>query len=355
MKWYAPQDVVMSVSSHNTVRSESLPLVSIGVPVYNGARYLESALECLVAQTYPHLEILISDNASTDETPAICARFQARDPRIRYYRAETNHGAPWNFNRCAELAQGRYFMWAAFDDLRHPEYVSRCVAALEADPEAVVCSTQVEFIDEQGRPTHCRLLEPGEEAIRPSGETRRERIRGMLRLPAWFDLYGLIRKSALDRITPYQEIWCGDEVMLIDLALQGRFISLPDKLFSYRMFAEKPLANVARTLVAPGQQPPPVGNSLAVVAMIRRILVARIPAGERCFLAVYLLLLSTILYGAMRKHVREELGPSFGYAWRRRRFADLAGLVVVAGALAIPRSLVVLPTRLLLTIRSSQG
>lgn len=91
------------------------------------------------------------------------------DPRLRYYRAPTNLGAVWNFNRVFELASGEYFMWAAFDDLRAPRYVSACVAKLESNPEAVLCCTGVGFIDEGGQQIQVPVHRYG---LRPNGRQR---------------------------------------------------------------------------------------------------------------------------------------------------------------------------------------
>src|SRR3954452_21534224 len=107
--------------------SESQPLVSIGLPVYNGEQFIRTALDSLLGQTYQPLELIICDNASTDQTAAICQEYLAKDQRVRYYRNPTNLGAVKNFNRAFELSSGIYFMWAADHDLREPTFVSRCV------------------------------------------------------------------------------------------------------------------------------------------------------------------------------------------------------------------------------------
>lgn len=112
--------------------TDERPLVSIGVPAYNGADYLRQALDSILAQTYDHLEVIISDNASEDDTESICREYAARDARIRYERNETNRGAAWNYNNVVELAGGKYFKWAAHDDWLAPTYVERCVAELES-------------------------------------------------------------------------------------------------------------------------------------------------------------------------------------------------------------------------------
>lgn len=113
-------------------------LVSIGMPVYNGERYIVEALDSLLAQDYENFELIISDNASTDRTQGICLEYTSRDKRIRYYRNETNMGALWNFNRVFELSSGEYFMWASHDDLWRPHFISELVGLLEATPSAVL-------------------------------------------------------------------------------------------------------------------------------------------------------------------------------------------------------------------------
>src|ERR1700737_2789384 len=93
-----------------------VPRVSIGLPVYNGERYLRFAIDSLLEQDYINFELIISDNASTDATQAICQEFADKDPRVRYYRNQTNLGASGNYDRVFELARGDLFKWAAHDD-----------------------------------------------------------------------------------------------------------------------------------------------------------------------------------------------------------------------------------------------
>ena len=121
------------------------PTVSIGLPVHNGAAFLAEAIESIPAQTFTDFELVISDNASTDRTPEICRSYTAADGRIRYYRQEANIGAARNYNVVFQRSSGKYFKWAAHDDLIRPTYLARCVAALEADPEAVLCHSIVEI------------------------------------------------------------------------------------------------------------------------------------------------------------------------------------------------------------------
>lgn len=114
------------------------PLVSLGIPVYNGERFINQALDALLAQTYDHLELVISDNASTDRTGEICQGYAANDPRIKYFRSPINNGVYANYRRVVALATGEYFMWAAADDLKPPTAVEECIKAILKNDRAVM-------------------------------------------------------------------------------------------------------------------------------------------------------------------------------------------------------------------------
>src|SRR5688572_17365722 len=106
-------------------------MVSMGLPVYNVERFLDESIESFLSQTFRDIELIISDNGSTDGTAAICRRWAQRDTRVRFVRSEVNRGLAWNHNRVAELATGEYFMWAPADDRFSSDYVRRCVEVLE--------------------------------------------------------------------------------------------------------------------------------------------------------------------------------------------------------------------------------
>ena len=131
--------------------SEIHPRVTIGVPVFNGESFVGKTLDSLLNQTFSDLEIVISDNASTDRTEEICRAYAARDPRVRYYREAVNRGAAWNHNRVFALARGEYFKWNSADDLCAPQFLARCVAALDRDPTAVMAVSEAVEIDERGK------------------------------------------------------------------------------------------------------------------------------------------------------------------------------------------------------------
>lgn len=127
------------------------PKVSIGMPVYNGAKTIEKAINSILAQTFQNFELIISDNASNDETENICRRFASKDPRIRYMRQNKNIGAHANFNFLISEATEKYFMWAAVDDLHSPEFLKVNVSVLESNQNFVASTSPNCFEDEQNK------------------------------------------------------------------------------------------------------------------------------------------------------------------------------------------------------------
>src|SRR5690349_21833526 len=134
----------------NVRGASRVPRVSLGMPVYNGEDFLEQALQSLLKQTFGDFELLISDNASTDRTATICQDYASADARIRYHRNPVNLGFCRNQNSVITGARGEYFLLTHHDDIRAPEYLSRTLAPLEADPGLVVCYTGTRDIDEHG-------------------------------------------------------------------------------------------------------------------------------------------------------------------------------------------------------------
>ena len=208
----------------------AIPIVSIGLPVHNGAQHVAEAIEAILGQTLADFELIVSDNASTDATPAICARYAAADSRIRYHRHERNLGAAHNFNFVFRRATGKYFKWAAHDDLVHPTYLERCVAALEAAPDAVLCQSLVRIAD-AGNP--CRELYD-HTAFGTDRPRQSERLAARLRARRCMDVFGVIRADALRGTALIADHVGADRTLLIELALRGRFLGVPELLFVNR-------------------------------------------------------------------------------------------------------------------------
>lgn len=130
---------------------DTIPTVSIGMPVYNGAKYIHEALDSLLSQTFTDFELIISDNASTDGTQAICVEYARLDPRIRYVRQSENKGALANFQFVLDKARGKYFMWAAYDDKWDRNWIVSLKNLLESSGSGAAFG-KLMHIDENSRP-----------------------------------------------------------------------------------------------------------------------------------------------------------------------------------------------------------
>ncbi len=211
------------------MKDENQPLVSIGVPVFNGEKGLTRALDSLLEQDYPNLEIIISDNGSTDATLEICGKYVRKDSRVTYSRSEENLGAIWNFNRVFELSSGKYFMWAAHDDRREPSFVSACVEKMEQCPEAALCQTHTVMFIEGREEMLCVAHLDNFESVTGLVERYRETLK---RFPA-IAIYGLYRSSAMRKTRMFQKILGGDLAFIQELSIHGEFVQVPKVLFNY--------------------------------------------------------------------------------------------------------------------------
>ena len=210
--------------------NRNTPRLSVGMPVYNGERFIAQAIESILLQTFQDFELIISDNASTDATERICTEYAAKDPRVRYYRNDRNRGAAWNHNRVVELARGQYFKWQCHDDYCDPSLLEKCLSVVENDRRVVLCYARFVRVDEQGK----RL---GVKSSRVIGDAApHERFRSLIyRRDSCEEIYGVtptavIRKTAL--IGAYSN---SDDTFLAELILHGEFREVPEPLFFYRI------------------------------------------------------------------------------------------------------------------------
>ena len=209
---------------------ESTPLVSIGLFVYNGERFIEDTLYSILNQTFTDFELIISDNASTDRTAEISQAYARRDSRIRYYRSEKNMGAGWNVRRVYELATGKYFKQAAVDDLLEPDFLRRCVEILESDPDCVVAYAETKEVDENGTFIKNYIMPMKADSHDPVA-----RFRETLLSSSWcYEIFGVMRMSALREIPPQGSYVSADKVLLARMSLLGRFHEIPEHLFISR-------------------------------------------------------------------------------------------------------------------------
>ena len=221
------------------------PTIAIGLPVFNGEEFLESAIASLLGQSFRDFELIISDNCSTDGTESICRRISLQDKRVKYVRNDRNIGAAANFNRVFELSQAKYFAWTNHDDLWDREYLARCLEALESAPDAVLAYTRSRMIDRTGKQVVTLLHDLGLGVGKAASRLRRfhdhilefdmkgtwdENIGEGL----WIPVYGLMRRAALARTGLIGSYISSDTVLLEELLLSGPFVEVDDFLFYKR-------------------------------------------------------------------------------------------------------------------------
>ena len=190
------------------------------MPAYNGGRYLAKALDSLLAQDYQSWELVISDDCSTDDTEQVARAYAGGDGRIRYVRQTTNLGEMANFNFALSQARGSYFMWAADHDMWQPTFISRCVAALEAKPEAVLAYPQSLLVDEDGA-----VVEEMDDQIDLEQTSALDRYKHLIwRLSICNMIYGVARRDAMVAAGGYRDVLAPDRLVLARLALQGTIL-----------------------------------------------------------------------------------------------------------------------------------
>jgi hypothetical protein len=255
------------------VTAPAEPLVSIGLPVRNGERTLDTAVRSVLDQTYDQIELVISDNASDDGTEEMCRRFARSDARVRYIRQPHDIGLVPNFNAVLHAARGTYFRWIGDDDWLTPGYVSRCAAVLDADADLVLVTTQQGHVEPDGSvetaPYHGTALR-STEPVERFGEMLRLLNESRLQLDP---LYGMLRRSAVARL-PRPIMLFEDQVLAARLALAGPIAHVGDVL-SYRRSRPFPRLTVtARRLGVP-----PWHASVATALQCRELVSAVREAG----------------------------------------------------------------------------
>ncbi len=208
------------------------PLVSIGLPVFNGERYLAETLDSILSQSFADFELIISDNGSSDGTQQICEAYAAKDGRIAYHRSPRNLGIAPNYNRVFTFASGRYFKWADYDDLLAPDFLEKCVGVLDSQPGVAVCFPRSRVIDQDGS-----VIEDYDPL--PDTSSREPHVRFANLLLSndnrVVQASGLMRSDLVKKTTMHGSYPCSDEVFLANMALLGRFHEIPDRLFFVRI------------------------------------------------------------------------------------------------------------------------
>jgi glycosyltransferase involved in cell wall biosynthesis len=206
------------------------PIVSFGVPVRNGEKYLPRLFDSLLAQDFSNFEVIIGDNLSDDRTEDICREYARRDPRIKYVRHEENLGQNGNFNRVFELSQGKYFRWIGDDDWLEPAYTRKCVEFLETHPDFGAVTTEQDHVFDNGT-SHYKEYR-GKRCDSPLPYLRFNQMLWLLTADYGFidPIYTLYRREMILQSRGMQVIPAQDHVLATELSLVGRFGHIPECL-----------------------------------------------------------------------------------------------------------------------------
>ena len=196
------------------------PLVSVGIPTYNRLDKLQLAVASVLAQDYPAVELVVSDNASTDGTAEWLGELVRTNPGVVVHTNATNVGPTANFNQVRSASTGPFLLWLGDDDVLDPSYVSACVAALEANPDAVLAAGEVRYDEGQVE------LRAGVRVtcLEASGSDRVRSYYRQVKDNGTF--YGVTRRSAAERIPPMANRMGNDWYLMAGLAYQGHFLAV---------------------------------------------------------------------------------------------------------------------------------
>jgi glycosyltransferase involved in cell wall biosynthesis len=206
-----------------------VPKVTVGIPVFNGERFIERAMRCFLDQDFDDIELIVADNASTDNTLEICREIASVDSRIQTLTSDCNMGAAPNFNRLVDAARGEYFKWAAHDDWCSSDFLSTMLSHFASNPHAVLCYAPMAVEDDSGQIYRLHddiLLHLQSDDLR----SRYHDILYNLHDPTPL-IFGLIRADVLRRTGRIPNAPEPDRLLLNELVLYGHLLRVPGPTF----------------------------------------------------------------------------------------------------------------------------
>jgi glycosyltransferase involved in cell wall biosynthesis len=265
--------------------SPSLRL-SIGLPVRNAEATIDRAIESVLSQTFDALELVISDNASTDGTGARCRAWARRDPRVRYCPLPSNRGIIANFNRSFRLSEGEYFRFIGADDWLEPTYAERCIEALDARPEVIGVTTYQAHWQADGTREYAEYEGPRVDSPRAT-----ERYAACLHLLRqsylYYDpCYSMYRRSAMAKTRILRDVQANDTVLAVELSLVGPYAHVAACL-AHRGKPNTDYADVVELMKIPGGGPLEDSPEERLRLLLGLLDEAKIPMTERldCYAA----------------------------------------------------------------------
>lgn len=217
--------------------------IIIGMPVYNGAKFIHNAINSLLGQSYENFILIISDNCSTDNTQSICQNFLKKDKRIRYIRHEKNRGYVWNFNFVLNQADTEYFMWAGADDIWHPHFIEKNLNFLEKNKDFVGSTSEVEFFYKIWTDNDFTKLDETKptkkyEWVHPLIGTFEEKVKFVFNFCRFEYAYSIYRTKILKRCTIKSKFLSWEVPVILNLLKFGD-LNVVDGIMTYKYMGGK--------------------------------------------------------------------------------------------------------------------
>jgi hypothetical protein len=231
----------------------SKALVSVGLPVRNGADRVGEVAQSVLAQDYEHIELVICDNASTDGTEEACRELVRADSRIVYHRQQDNVGHLNNFMSVIQIAKGNYFRWIGDDDWLAPNFVSRTLECFEEDQRRLIVTTRIAYTTPDGLIRSDDSYDGARLASADPVERFRELMHLLNESYLLIDpLYALVRREPVAAI-PRRNMLHEDQIFAAKLALAGPWGHVPLALAGRNTNLNR-LPEIAKRLGVPSWQ-----------------------------------------------------------------------------------------------------
>ena len=220
--------------------------LSIGLPVYNGEKFLQNRLDGILSQTFSDFELIISDNASTDSTADICKEYALKDNRILYIRQENNIGPFNNGKFVLDKAQNEYFVFAAVDDLWKPTFLEKNIKVLDSDDNVVGsisrCSRYGPYIEDFSifpeDSFNIRFYKKIRRYFRKYGSVSAtgsydKRIRSFLKSLSGQNIYSVFRTNHFKNVFPIEHIIAIDAIIILKILKFGEIHLVDEDLLCF--------------------------------------------------------------------------------------------------------------------------
>ena len=204
-------------------------IITIGIPTFNSEDVLSKAIESVLNQTFKNFQLIISDNASTDSTSAICMEYAKKDSRIKYVRQEKNIFVWNNFKILPNDVKTKYFVWLASDDYWEPTFLEKNIDILELNPNLVGSISEVDFYGKYVYRYHTNNKIEKNSLVKPFSGDYHKKIKLLFKSPASM-MYGVYRTEPLQKSLPQNSDWRHEYELLIPLLKHGDFHVLDDVL-----------------------------------------------------------------------------------------------------------------------------